>query len=336
MRILHVDAFSAPFVQDNTGGLFKAFTRVAETQWFDYRADVKRHAGKPNPAHVDAMNRRLVAKARAFQPDLLHLSKAELVKPGIVHKIRGEVGCIITHMVGDWRPEPMEWAVGIGQHADITLFQHRDEGMNQRYLDAGCNRIEFWPSGVDEKVFRPRDIPKRYPVVFMANWPLRPLAATSVGRKGRAQFVLDLAKLGIEIHLFGNSAERMAAYHENLHGYSFVESEAFAHTVSSAKIALGYNAGGGYCYTSWPRPLKSMACGCMYVTRYFDGLETVFRNVEHLVWHNTTEAAAILINYYLSADDERETIARTGMGTVRKDHTWRVRVRQLLEMTGVG
>lgn len=336
MKIFHADAFSSRFAQDNVLGLNKAFAKVAEVKSFDYRENIKRHAGKPNPAHVDEMNRRFVREVVAFRPDLLHLSKCELVKPAIVARVKRATGCTVTHMVGDWRPDIIPWAAAMGTKVDLTLFQHRDKTVNQRYLDAGCNRVAFWPSGVDPEVFFPRSVNKQYDVVFMANWPLNPLEETKAGQGNRVRFILALARSGIKITLFGNSAAKMAAHHTNLTGHPFVSGNAFAVIVSASKIALGYNAEAGYCYTSWPRPLKTMACGCFYLTKGFPGIETLFSNEEHLGWCDSIVKMQEAIQYYLHHDTNRETIAAAGRQKVLAEHTWDVRVRQLLELIDNG
>ena len=120
---------------------------------------------------------------------------------------------------------------------------------------------------------------------------------------------------------------------KNVHLHDFVDQDRFASSVSKAKIALGYNADTVRMYTSWRRPLNSMASGCFFLTRYFAGLESVFTRV-NLAWFTSIEQAVKLARFYLAHDERREAIAQAGRKEVLRAHTWDHRIEQMLMSYG--
>jgi len=64
-----------------------------------------------------------------------------------------------------------------------------------------------------------------------------------------------------------------------------------------------------------------------------DDLERLgLRDREPLVMYRHPHDLFALLDYYLCHDDERETIARQGMTQVRQHHTYRQRLRQILQL----
>ena len=301
MRVFLADAFSTRGAQDNTDGLLKAYQGVAEVKAFDYRQDIERYGGKAGRRSREALNARFLAQAIAFKPDLLHLSKCELINPHVVRAIKDKVGCKVAHKVGDWRAEPIPWAVALGKEADLFLVQHQDKDATRDYVKLGIKRVEFWPAGVDAEIFKPYAIPEPHDVVFIANFPLDPFSETKAGQGNRPQFLMSLARAGIKVRLYGNSTTVLAKHHKNLMGHPFVSGEALARVLCSAKIVLGYNADAGYCYTSWPRPFKAMACGRFYLAKYWPGMEEVFTTVEGVMLFENYEEAPVLIQHYIQS-----------------------------------
>jgi len=323
LKILYVDALSEPHAQPNINGLTRAYRKVGILETFDYRKLARKHGRF-------LMNRLLVQTAVHFRPDFIYLGKSESIRGAAIREIKEKTSACVVHFYGDFRPTPQPWVVDIGQYADCTLFQHKDKDLIQKYYDMGVRHIGFWPIGTDPDVFYPRGGDKLYDVVFMANNSSDYEEVTGQGYAGRRELIAAIAAKGLQLHLFGRGWEYLSNV-PTVHLHPFVNDDEFAEACSAAKISLGYNTNRVYMYTSWRRPVNSMACGAFHLTRYFPGLETVFENGKHLVWFNSIPEAVELIEYYLVHDEERERIAEAGRQEVLARHTWDARIGEVLQ-----
>lgn len=79
---------------------------------------------------------------------------------------------------------------------------------------------------------------------------------------------------------------------------------------------------------------EALACGTLFVTdRPHDMMNYLgFKNKRHLVIYENIKDAEKKIRYYLESKEERERIAKRGMGFVRKNHSCEVRVREFTEI----
>jgi len=279
---------------------------------------------------VFLMNRLLEQAAIGFGPDLIHLGKSESISGATIRRIKKKTNAKVIHFYGDFRWEPQPWVVDIGRYADYTLLYHKDKALIQKHHDRGIKHIGFWWVGTDPEVFYPREIAREFDVVFMANNTSDHAEATGQGYAGRWQLIEAIASEKIHLHLFGQGWEELSGL-PTVHLHGFVNNDQFAEACSAAKITLGYNTNQVYMYTSWRRPLNSMACGAFHLTRYFPGLEEVFENRKHLVWFHSIPEALELIEYYLDHDKERERIARAGRQEVLAHHTWDHRIAEMLQ-----
>jgi len=323
MKVLYVDALSEPTAQANVNGISQAYQAVSILKTFDYRK-LTRTYGR------FLMNLLLIQAAIRFQPDLIHLGKSESIKGTTIRKIKEKTRATIIHFYGDFRWEPRPWVVDIGRHADLTLLYHKSEEVIQKHRDRGIKCIDYWWVGTDPEIFHPREVPRKYDVVFMANNSNDFNEKTGQGYGGRQQLIDAIAAEDIHMHLFGKGWEYLSSV-PTVHLHPFVDCDEFAEACSAAKITLGYNTNQVYMYTSWRRPLNSMACGAFHLTRYFPGLEEVFENGKHLVWFHSIPEAIDLIQYYLAHDDERERIAQAGRKEVLARHTWDHRIAKMLQ-----
>jgi len=325
-KVLYVDSFSTVETLSNVHGIQKAYAKVGVVESFDYRK-LARTLGPW------LMNEVLCQTAIVFLPDMVHLGKCEWVSGVAVRKIKEKTSAIVIHYYSDYRPEPQKWVVDIGREADLTLLYHKDSDLIQKHLDEKVNKVDYWWHGTCPEVFYPHFRPKLYDVVFMAN--NSSIAADgddSTGRQPdeRRKLITAIADRGIDIHLFGNGWECFET-NKHIHLHNFVNDDEFAKACSLAKITLGYNTNKVYMYTSWRRPLNSMASGAFHLTRYFPGLESVFENRKHLVWFNSIPGAIELICYYLDHEEERNRIAEVGRKEVLTRHTWNQRIAVMFE-----
>jgi spore maturation protein CgeB len=75
-----------------------------------------------------------------------------------------------------------------------------------------------------------------------------------------------------------------------------------------------------------------MSCGTFCLTRYFPGIERIFKKEIHLDWWKDFDELITLADYYLAKDEERKSIANSGSDYVRAHHRWKDRVEKILDV----
>lgn len=81
------------------------------------------------------------------------------------------------------------------------------------------------------------------------------------------------------------------------------------------------------------RVFEAMACGRLLLTDAIaNGLGEIFKNRKHLLIYQNEKELLSLADYYLSHDNERETIAACGSELVRAEHTYDFRMDKVLEI----
>lgn len=317
MKILYAEHVSESHAQSNIKGMIKAYRRLGKVEIFDDR-------GTARQVGVQEMNRQLLALAVKFKPDFIHMGKCESVKGKTIKEIKDKVGSCVVHFYPDLRDGVIPHVADVGRYADWTLLQHDDPVIHDLHKKAGCRRTGFWFVGTDPEVYYPRKVKKEYDAIFMGA-PRAPRC----GRE-RVRLIFALANAGIKVHVFGRAHwNQHARRNENVTKHGFKDQEDFATVCSKAKIVLGYNANVKM-YTSWRRPLNSMASGAFMLMRYFEGLETVFRNHHHLVWFESFDEAMNLAKRYLQKGGKRKAIARRGREEVLAKHTWNHRIAWMM------
>lgn len=338
LRILYVDAFATPTARANTEGLAAAYRRVGELYTYDYRAkvhEVKAPWSRPEIWHkpkwkqlvqqgLNGMRLDLLRTAMWYKPDLVHLGKCEYVDGHTVKLIKQRTGAFIVHYYGDFWHEVKSWVADIGQYADWTLLCHQDAELIERHKAVGCQHVGFWQTGIDPTVYRPRDVPVQdYDIVFLG----RPIQNTGTER---AALLRVLAHLGLNVHVFSGNWKSIKGLH-GIRCHGFTDGDGFAWACSRAKIALSINANVTM-YTSWRRVFSTMASGAFLLIKHFPGIDTIFTNRKHLVWFGDKAEAIKETRYYIEHEDERHEIAAHGCELVKQNHTWNIRVSEILNL----
>lgn len=99
-----------------------------------------------------------------------------------------------------------------------------------------------------------------------------------------------------------------------------------------ADVVLGINRRNDIELYFSNRTFLTLASGGFHVTRYVPGLETMFRNREHLVWYHTDEECVQLIDYYLAHPKLRRKIAAAGCDWVRRRYGMTRQVNRILRI----
>ncbi|MCR4319072.1 MAG: glycosyltransferase [Candidatus Brocadiaceae bacterium] len=109
---------------------------------------------------------------------------------------------------------------------------------------------------------------------------------------------------------------------------------------SASKIALGIHyhdySGKISCYQASPKVFEALACGAFLLVDDQKDILSLFRDGEHLVIYKDIDDLRAKASYYLKNDDERKRIAENGRREVLEKHTYRHRVKAILDIVGLG
>lgn len=167
----------------------------------------------------------------------------------------------------------------------------------EAYQQLGARHIKWLPLAADLEVHKPLDMPKEYNVSMVGHmFPNRQSLAERLSKRFDKTF-------------FGTSYDK---YHE---------------IVAKSKINL--NLGIGKTGIQM-RVFEVLAMGGFLMSGNIMDEGKIFEDRKHLVYFDE-RSIEDLIEYYLTHDKEREEIAECGHREVLEKHTYRHRVRQIIE-----
>lgn len=126
-----------------------------------------------------------------------------------------------------------------------------------------------------------------------------------------------------------NVVERLIKDVPGFKHYSNVFLDDKARLTSSMKIMVNVSLNNDINF----RVFETLACGAMLITDkvFNNGMEELFEDGKHLVTFETEDELIEKINYYISHDEERERIAKSGQRHVLKYYTHKELLHHVLE-----
>ena len=302
-RIFYIDYFNP---KNSNFYWLKAFRKFGEVEIFDIGRE--RH-----------INRQLLRKkVMDFKPHHIHLggSVRDLVPLNLISDIRRDIGSVFSVFYGDAR--------SLAYHAELAkivdcIYMSTYGTQVRLSKETGLNNFRYMPCPTDPEVFKHYECPKIYDVVFIGN-------EHGHERKARLQ---NLAQ-SFNLTIFGNHWGGT-----DLNVRKPVYGRQFSEVCSKAKINIGLVDDRWINLEAYfsNRLINILATGSFYIQPYTRGLERVFTNRRHLVWHTNENELVELIKYYLMNEKEREVIATEGQKEVYQKYTYEKSAKRILEET---
>jgi hypothetical protein len=199
-------------------------------------------------------------------------------------------------------------AIGLVEGVDIALQTTKE--FVTRYILNGCPTI-YWPLASDPNIFKPRSH-KDIDVVFVGN---------NYGKRGG--FINEIKSAGINIECYGR-------------GFSngYLSGDKVPEVFSRSKIILGTGLVGhsSTITTLKLRDFDGPISGALYITSYNPDLEELYEIGRHIVVYKDIKECIEKIKYYLSNNREREAIASAGRSHAIKNHTWDMRLTEVINL----
>jgi spore maturation protein CgeB len=294
-----------------------------DVRLFDFMAETAA-AGK------GGMNRRLLAEAETFRPDLALFSLyTDQFDPAALDKLRKITKTLCFFHDDTWRVDfSREWA------PRFDWFSTPDYFGPEKYRRLGLNNALHFPFGCNPGLFRKLDVPKTRDVTFVGEW--HPWREWLIGRLRRAgidavgfgsrwpggPLALDaMVRVFNESRInlnFSNSASWDARY-------LFSSPRAFVNRLRTAKTVEQLKG----------RHFEICATGSFQLSYYVEALEKYYELGSEIGVYVDPDDLVEKVRFYLKEEETRERIAAAGRARALRDHAFATRFERVFRAIGL-
>lgn len=287
---------------------------------FDYRL----YASKLG---VEGMNKLLSQVVVDVNPDLILSLKAELVSPRLMSRQKATTALWFFDYV---TPVPT-WLLELAKAHDFFF------SVCKGYLELFPKEVNgfFLPEAYDDTIIKPVEVSEEDRSKYGAE-----VAFIGTDKPRPCEILKKIAENGFDLKIWGREVSggwKKAGLEEYWMGYRSTDLE-FNKTCVSSKIVLGVSdrqkRDCNLCFSA--RVYQVLGARGFLLEERGKGIEGMFRDGVDLALWNDEDDLIGKIRYYLNHDDERARISRRGHKKVKKHHTFKVRMRQLLRKVGFG
>jgi spore maturation protein CgeB len=244
-----------------------------------------------------------------YQPEiLLYFHFSDWVDHSVWKEISDELPTKTIIMLGDdyvrhEETRPIWEIFNIIVTMDAFAYEKRKkEGFSNVFLSQ-------W--GFNHFLYKDLNIPRIYDVTFIGQcYGKRPV------------LINELRKQGVNILTFGRGwpGSKRILQSDVIKIYN--QSKIVFNSFLTAKDTIGING----------RDFEASGCGGLCVTQDIEELKKFFIPGKEVITYKNIEDAAKKIKYYLSHDEERETISKNGHSRALLDHTYEKRFNEIFKM----
>lgn len=247
----------------------------------------------------------LVDQIRAYGPDMILLMVMKYIDAESIQRIRQVVSN--TPIIGhdeDAFPASYPERLKLAKETDMMICTGAGQFL-QDYKDVGVKRVAFLPNVCDS------DIQYRYPledkftadVIYTGK-----VTHARLGGGGDREWIIEKLRNRPNCRIYGAfGAER-------------VQGLDYFRAISSAKIGLSVNYTNSVQMYHSDRLVNYLACGTFVLASRVPDTEQLFKDKIHLRYFETEQECFELADWYLSHEDERETIAAAGMAYAHEQY----------------
>jgi spore maturation protein CgeB len=267
----------------------------------------------PLPAlrrEAPAMETLLPVIADHLGPDLLHIQCMDVLAPRVVASMR-RAGRIITGQTA--APKPI-WK-GMTAY-DLVMSslpnfvaRFRREGVRAEYLP-----LAFAPEVVDHIGHHERDVPLSF------------VGSVSPAHRGRVALLEATVAEGLPIDIWSNGTIPGSRRHEPAWGAGMYR------VLARSQLTLNSHGEHAAGYANNLRLFEATGMGALLLTEAAPNLGDLFSPGDEVVTYRDVLSLTRAASYYLDHPDEARAIADAGRARTLRDHTWTVRMAQLLAL----
>lgn len=290
---------------------------------FDYMEEMGRY-GKAE------MNSALVARAKEMRPDVAVFSLyTDQLEPEAVKAVGKHTKTLCFFHDDTWRRDFSRfWA------PNFDYFTSSDFECKRKYQRIGLNHIIHFPFGVNEELYRPMDVIKKYDVSFVGGW--HPYREWLIGKLRRANIKVEVAghrwPRGILPH-----PEMVQMFNESRINLNFSNSSSWdaRYLLQSPKAIVNRVRSGKNVEQIKARHFEINACRAFQLSYYVDGLERCYRIGEEIAVYLDPDDLVEKVRYYLADDELRENMAKAAYQRTLAEHTYAKRFSRVFSEMGL-
>lgn len=269
---------------------------------------------------TEGMRNNLLKLARDTKPDLvfLHVQNPEALDLKTIVELQS-IAKTVQYTFDVRSRAKTEWMYDYAKYVHYSFFACFEDV--KECVSDGVLNVGLLPSSADFELYKKYPIEKSAPdIVFIGNNYIN------------SSLEFDLAQERQEMIAFlkENYGDNFKAYGLGQEG-GLVNPQQEAMIYNKCKVAISQNNFDRAGYTS-DRLFRAMGCGSLVLTKYFTGIEKMFKKELYLDWWKTFDELKNLIDFYLSDESERKATAATGMLYVNENHTWSNRIKEIMKI----
>ncbi len=271
-------------------------------------------------------DRRLLALAGRFQPELILLMHGESLSAPFLQALKARARC----PVAAW------WVDNPFRHPIADLFPLYDALyiFDRSYIgplrQAGARDVRFLPCCCDERVYRPRELTPAQRRRYGSG-----IALIAWCYDRRVEVAQALSDLPLKIWGRGWAPSEVRS---RLNGSAgkipieerFVPDEEAALIYSGCQIGLNVHADQTRVAGLNTRSFELLAAGAFELTDAVQGMEEMLAPGKEVAVYHSPQEAREMAGYYLSHPEERAAMAARGRERVTREHTYLHRMKTLL------
>jgi len=260
----------------------------------------------------------MAAQVEQHRPDVFLNQAMDGIDSRWMRRIKPWVRLVIGQHAATALPEDGDYS---GYDLVVSSFPPTVEFFHRKGIPAVLHRLGFDPA-----VLPPHAPPERtYPVTFIGSF--------SSVHKSRIEWLEQLCVLVPELRIWGPGIELVeeASPLRRRH-MGIVWGAEMYDVLLRSKITLNHH-GDVAPYANNCRLFEATGAGALLATDWKANLQDLFAPGREVAAYRTAEDCAQLIRHYLAHDDERRAMAQAGQARTFRDHTYRIRMQELVDIT---
>lgn len=255
-----------------------------------------------------------LAQIKKAKPDVVYVQDLSILNPDTLREVKKHCKLLVGQIAC---PLPAEEN---SRQFDLILtsFPHYVEKFRKMGIKSEYFKIAFEPR-VLEKVGPQKRI---YDVTFIGSFSPHHSQGTKVLEAVAKEIPLNIWGQGLQ-YLSPNSPLRRN-FHGEAWGLDMYKILAQSRIVINRHISVAED------YANNMRLYESTGMGAMLITDYKKNLNQLFKVDKEVVAYKNTEELICKIKYYLKHERERAAIAKAGQQHTLKDHTYQIRMKELV------
>jgi len=270
-----------------------------------------------------SMNRRLIAAARAFQPDAVVILKGHTISRETLVTLRAQN----IPLVSWWVDDPFRFPMWLGHFELFDRVFAFDKECVANLKERGIKHVTYLPCACDQTTFQPQSLdPADYPLLNCT------VGFIAVYYPERGALLSQMK--GLELGLWGSGWEAAPEFHELPAGTwrgPRISAANAAKVYNLAKICPNVHHAQTRMGGINTRTFEILAAGGFELVDKVPGLAEHFEVGREIVTYASPAEFRELTEYYLSHPSERAAIIERGRARVQREHTYEKRLEVMLE-----